>query len=178
MFQNLRTNSQIYVLYKTVGSPKIDIGTVVTAAKTQFNPLTMPVSFNPTKPDDTLTITVNVAGQEMVLPGVPYMSDVMDYPSKGLFVTDSKDALNAELNSFKAASVEHINSVPVHEENIKAIDKLLKDLNPDYAEIQQQKEDILELKGQVSQILSLLKETYSGTAAAHETKKKNGNENN
>lgn len=165
MFQNLRTNSQIYILHKG-GIPAIDVATVTDVAKP--NPYSVPmIQAIGSKIEDTLSVTVKIGTQETTFPGLPYTADTMDYPSKGMFITTSRDALNIELNNIKNRSQEAINSVDFQKEVISACDKLPKEMNPEYAERQDLKDEVNALKEQMTQLLNLMSGLKSESGSAN-----------
>ena len=136
MFQSLRQNSPIYIFHKG-NNPILEMGVVTN--------IPMP------KPKYTNGIPNFVQPQEMVVDltvkindrivnynGIPANADVADTYSNGenIVVSDSRDAMNAEVFSYKQRSVELINSVDAHKGIIVGCDNILNELNPEYAEKQ------------------------------------------
>ena len=159
MFQNLRNQSQLYVFYKDA-NPHVEIGIVKDIAKTPQNQAAMPIMVyaQPPRIDDTLTLTVSVNGQDLVFPQVPYMSDSMDYPSKGLFISDSRDAVNAEVSSYQKIS-EHALSDDTrnyHMSIISGCKAIREKLNPEFAAQQAQQIQIDELNKKLDALISMM----------------------
>jgi recombinational DNA repair ATPase RecF len=67
-------------------------------------------------------------------------------------VSDSREAMNAEILGLKQKSVDVINSKDYHLGLISDYDRILSELNPEFAEKQAQKEEIELLKGQMSEM--------------------------
>ena len=67
-------------------------------------------------------------------------------------ISDSRDAMNAEIMSIKQKSLDIINSVDYHKAMISQYDKLLLDFNPEVAEKQAQQQEIASLKSQIDQM--------------------------
>lgn len=155
MFQNLRPNSPIYILHKE-SSPYIDIGTIVS--------VTQPVSKYPMmnymqQQETVVDIVVKINGNDITLQKLPANSDVADQGINGnLVIATSREAMNQEINSLKEKSTNIINSIDYHNKIIQDCDKLLQTLNPEFAEQQQQKQEINMLKLQLNEILEGFKE--------------------
>jgi recombinational DNA repair ATPase RecF len=60
--------------------------------------------------------------------------------------------MNSELNTLKQRSIEVINSVDFHKKQVEEYDKVIKQLNPEYAEKEQQRDEINSLKEQMAQM--------------------------
>ena len=60
--------------------------------------------------------------------------------------------MNAEILSLKQKSLDVINSVDFHRNLANSCDKILSDLNPEFAEKQAQREEIDSLKAQMSEM--------------------------
>ena len=132
MFSNLRPNSQIYILYKDA-SPRLDVGSVVSVS--------MPVPKYPIQP---------MFGQPQEM--VPANLDIADFNNSNIVLSDSREAMNAEIGSLKQKSAAIISSVDFHKEMITCFDRILTELNPELAEKQQQQSEINSLKNQVGEM--------------------------
>ena len=99
-------------------------------------------------------ITAKVNGQTINYTGLPAQSDIADTISNGdsIVISDSKEAMNAEILSLKQKSLDVINSVDFHRNLANSCDKILSDLNPEFAEKQAQREEIDSLKAQMSEM--------------------------
>jgi len=157
MFQSLRQNSPLYILHKG-SSPKVDIGYVVN------QPITKPkYAIPPTigQAQEFITdLVVKINNETVNYNSIPSQLDVADCYSNGenIVISTNKDAINAELASLKQKSVDIINSVETHKQLIIDYDKLLSELNPEYAEKKQQEEEINILKQQMGDMSNMMKE--------------------
>lgn len=75
-----------------------------------------------------------------------------------LFISTSKESMNNEVTSLKQKSQEIINSIDYHKKVIQDCEVLLQRLNPEFAEQKQQKQEIDNLKAQVSEMMNGMKE--------------------
>lgn len=156
MFSNLRPNSQLYILHKDT-TPYIEIGQVVSVSQ----PVSRYQANNFMAPQELVVdIVVNVNGNNITLQKLPANLDVADQGSinGSLFISTSKEAMNNEVVSLKQKSLEIINSVDYHKKIIQDCEGLLQRLNPEFAEQKQQKQEINNLKAQVSEMMNGMKE--------------------
>ena len=151
MFQSVRPNSQIYIFHRG-DAPRIDIGYVtnqpVPRAKYQ-----LPATFG--QPQELVVdLIVKVNDQTFNYNSLPASSDIADSSSNGesIVISDSKEAMNAELVNLKQKSTDIINSVDYHKELIGKYEKLLSEINPEFAEKQEQKMEIDTLKLQMAEM--------------------------
>lgn len=84
-------------------------------------------------------VVVKVNGNEVTLQKLPASLDVADQstPNGGIVVTTSREAMNAEIDSVRQRSLDHINSTDYHKKRIQDCEMLLQRLNPEFAEQQQ-----------------------------------------
>lgn len=156
MFSNLRNNSQIFVLHRD-NTPYVEIGQVVSVSqprpKYQNNNFIAPQ-------EQVVDIVANVNGNNITLQSLPANLDVADQGTinGSLFITTSKDAMNSEINSMRQKSLSIINSIDHHKKVIQDCEILLQNLNPEFAEQKQQKQEIDILKSQMSEMMSGMKE--------------------
>lgn len=155
MFQSLRPNNQIYILHKGE-NPSLDTGHVVNVSipvpKYQVPPI-----FGQQQ-EMVVDLVVNVGGQEMTYQKVPATSDIADFGQTGVVISDSREAMNSEVLSYKNKSVETLNSIETHKGIIARCDAILSDLNPEFAERQQQKSEIDAMRSQIAELLKLHKD--------------------
>jgi hypothetical protein len=67
-------------------------------------------------------------------------------------ISDSREAMNSEILSFKQKSIDAINSVDMHKSIINECDVIISNLNPEYAEKKQQQDEMLSLKAQMAEM--------------------------
>ena len=148
MFQNLRTGNTIYVLNKENGL-SLEKGTIVSES--------LPVPKYPLattfgNQEMLVDIIVKINNQEITYQKLPANSDIADFGNTGIVLSASKEAINSEIVSLKTKSEDIINSVDYHKNIINDCDKLLSELNPDFAERQKQQDEIKMLKEQISSV--------------------------
>ena len=125
--------------------PYVEIASVVSVSapmpKFQF-----PQNFG--QPQEMVVdVVVRVNDNNVTFQKLPANQEIADFGMNGaIVVATSKEAMNAELSSLRQKSVDIINSVDFHRSVIEGCDKTLRSLNPEYAEKQQQQEEITVLK--------------------------------
>lgn len=152
MFQNLRVNSQLYVLHKE-NTPYVETGSVVSVSAPRPKYPTMPQVGQFPQVEMVVDVIVNIGGQNTKFQDLPAGSDIADFGNNGnVVVSCSRDAMNNEVAMMKQKSIDVVNSVGYHEKVIESCDKMLNLLNPEFAAKQQQDEEISGLKKQVSEM--------------------------
>lgn len=152
MFQSVRVNQPIYILYKE-SVPRIEIGSI-----TQ---VTQPVYKFPTAPqfgqmqEQVVDVFANVGGAQRQFQQLPANKESANYVSNGnVFVTVSRDAMNAEIATLKNEAVGIINRVDEERQKIVKYDEILMQLNPEYAENQRREQEIATMKNQMATMAS------------------------
>lgn len=150
MFQNLRENSLVYILHKD-STPYIETGSVVRVSS-PMPKFPVPQTFG--QPQEmTVDVVIRVDGNDITLQKLPASSDVANTTAGGnVTITSSRDAMNAEVNLLKQKSVDIISSVDYHRGLVEGYDKILLQLNPEFAEKQRQQEEISTLKMQMGEM--------------------------
>jgi predicted RNase H-like nuclease (RuvC/YqgF family) len=145
MFQSLRPNNQIFVLHKD--KSLLEVGSVVSVSMpTPKYPV--PQVFG--QPQEMVVdVVAKVNNQDITYQKLPANLDIADFGNNGIVIADNKLAMNSEIMSLKQKSVDALNNVNFHQQMIANCDKMLSDLNPEFAEKQQQQAEINELKTQV-----------------------------
>ena len=151
MFQSVRPNSPIYVLHKG-DNIRLETGYVVNQPipKPKYQ---IPHTFG--QPQEMIVdLVVKLNDSTVNYNSLPAQADISDSYSNGenIVISDSRDAMNAEIMSNKQKSLEVINSVDYHKTLIKQYDKLLSDFNPEVAEKQAQQQEIAALKSQIDEM--------------------------
>ena len=148
MFQSLRPNNQIFILHKD--KPLLEVGSVVSVSMpTPKYPV--PPVFGQTQ-EMVVDIVVKVNNQDITYQKLPANLEIADFGTNGIVISDNKLAMNSEIMSLKQKSVDAINNVNFHQQVVTTCDKILSDLNPEFAEKQQQQAEINELKTQVNDL--------------------------
>jgi hypothetical protein len=152
MFQSLRQNSQVFVLHK--GNDLIVETGFVTGVSIPRPKYPM-VKYNVMQPQEMVVdIEVKLGNSTVKYSNLDAAADIAESSSNGesIVISTSKEAMNSELTNLKQRSIEVINSVDFHKKLIDEYDKVIKQLNPEYAEKEQQKNEINSLKEQMAQM--------------------------
>ena len=152
MFQNLRTNSQVFILHKE-STPYIEHGSVVSVSAPRAKyPTTPPIGQFP-QVEMVVDVTVSVNGQQSNLQGLPAGADIADFGQNGnIVVSCSRDAMNNEIGTMKQKSADILASVDYHRSVMESCDKMLNALNPEFAAKQQQEQKISQLENQIAEM--------------------------
>lgn len=156
MFSNLRSGSQIYILHKDT-TPYIEIGQVVSVSQ----PIPRYQANNFMAPQELVVdIVVSVNGNNITLQKLPANLDVADQGTVNgsLFISTSRESMNIEITSLRQKSQDIINSIEYHKKVIQDCEVLLQRLNPEFAEQKQQKQEIDNLKTQMSEMMNSMKD--------------------
>lgn len=155
MFQSLRQNSQIFILHKG-DKPYIETGyiTSVSQVKPKYG---LPPVFGQQQ-DMVVDITARINGNVINYNSLPANSDIADTfnGADSIIITDNKEAMNSEILALKQKSMDIISSVDQHKSLIIAYNDILNDINPEYAEKQQQQTEINLLKSQMQDVSTTL----------------------
>lgn len=148
MFQSIRQNSTIYIFHKG-DNPRLEMGyvTSVTPPKPKYQ---VPPTFGQSQ-EMIVDIVAKINGQIVNYNSLPAQADIADSFSNGetIVISDTKEAMNAEIISLKQKSSDIVNSIEYHKKLMVDCDKILADLNPEFAEKQAQQEEINSLKSQM-----------------------------
>lgn len=164
MFQSVRPNSPIYILHKG-DNARLETGYVVNQPipKPKYP---IPSSFG--QPQEMIVdLIVKVNDTSVNYNSLPAQADISDSYSNGesITISDSRDAMNAEIVSSKQKSIDVINSVGYHKALIEQYDKLLSDFNPEVAEKQAQQQEMASMREKMDEMtrtMNLLIEQFKG----------------
>ena len=161
MFQSVRPNSQIFILHKG-DTPGIELGTVTNQPMPRPK-YQLPATFG--QPQELVVdLVVKVNDRTVNYNSLPAQSDIADSSSNGenIVISDSRDAMNAEILNLKQKSTDIINSVDFHKGLLEQYDKIIAQLNPEFAEKQEQRQELDTLRAQMAEMsrsISALMET-------------------
>lgn len=148
MFQSLRPGNTIYVLRKD--SQTLEIGSIVSVSapmpKYQMQPM-----FNPTQ-EMVVDIVARLNNQDITYQKLPANLDIADFGSNGIVISDNREAINSEIISMRNKSMEIINSADYHKKAIENYNKILNDINPEFAEKQEQQKEINMLRTKMDEM--------------------------
>ena len=164
MFQSVRPNSPIYILHKG-DNARLETGYVVNQPipKPKY-----PIPHNFGQPQEMIVdLIVKVNDNNVNYNSLPAQADISDSYSNGesITISDSRDAMNAEIVSAKQKSIDVINSVGYHKALIEQYDKLLSDFNPEVAEKQAQQQEMASMREKMDEMtrtMNLLMQQIKG----------------
>lgn len=156
MFSNLTKGSIIYGL-ETKGSIK-----PFTALITNVS-LPRPTFANNTfgqMPETVVDISVTVNGENREFKQVPGNSSIANFGSDAFLLADSKETINAYINSMLQNSRNIVSSVSKHETLISEYSEAYSYFNPEYASKVDDK-TTMELRGEIKDIKSQIGEIFA-----------------
>jgi hypothetical protein len=122
----------------------------------------------------TVDVVVRVNGSDITLQKLPASADVATAAiGSNVTIAASRDAMNAEVTAMKQKSVDILTSIDYHRGVVEGCDKLLLQLNPEFAEKQRQQEEITLLKSQMGDLtrnMNALMEMMRQQSSDSETK--------
>ena len=152
MFSSSRVNQTIYILYKEA-VPRIEIGTITQVTQPVYKYPAMGVQYGQQQ-EQVVDIFARRRAQRQ-FQQLPANKESANFVSGGtVFVTVSRDAMNAEISTLRNESVGIINRVEEERQKIVKYDEILMQLNPEVAEKQRQEQEIANLKGQMATMAS------------------------
>lgn len=160
MFQGVRQNGLFYILEKGEDL-KLRVGQVVSVS----NPQPKYGQFNtPTfgsQPEMTVDVRVKVDEETMDFKQLNANASIAN--SGNVVVSDSKDAMSAEVEGLLRTSKAILESVPYHEKMLVSCDNVLRDLNPSFKKEKEQEEKIgalekkmVGIEGTLNDMMSML----------------------
>lgn len=154
MFQSLRPNNQVFILYKDRAI--LETGSVVSVSTPMPKYPVQPMFGQPQ--EMVVDIVVKVNNQDITYQKIPANLDIADFNNSNIVLSDNREAMNSEIISLKQKSTAIINSIDFHKEIILNCDKILSELNPEFAEKQQQQLEINSLKTQMGEMTKSITE--------------------
>lgn len=124
MFQSIRQGQQFFILHKGE-NPRCDVGTVVSVSnpvpKYQNGYTAYPLPQN----EMVVDVKVKVGDDTLDFQKLPANLSIADFSQIGgnVVVSESKDAINAEIEAMKISSVRVVESVQYHQKVIKSCDE-------------------------------------------------------
>ena len=158
-FQNLRVNSEFFVLHKD-GTPYIEVGSVVGVSNPVPEFLQQPIPYGQ-PPKMVVDITIKVGEQTVTFQKIPAMSDIADanFPGGGnMVISGSRESMNSEVAAMRNRSAEILRSIDHHRAIVDACGKMMEILNPEFAERQRQEAENKALREEISELKAMMAE--------------------
>lgn len=170
MFSALRQGSSFFILDKT-NVPKLKIGSVVSVSQPmpKYNNTYVP-GHNYT--ETVVDVVVKVNEEELKFEKLPSNLSIANFGQSGIVVSESKEAMNGEVESMLRNSKNIIESVPYHKEVLIACDEMMKELNPQLAKEKEQEQKIAMLENRMGGMESTLQDIHKLLNSALSNKSK------
>lgn len=148
MFSALRQSGTVYILTKG-DTPALKTGVVqsVSSPVTKFGTQLMPGQF---QQDTVIDLTVKVGDELLTFKQLPSASVIAS--SGNMVVSESRDAMVAEVENMMRTSKEVLESVDYHRNALEACESIMCSLNPRLAEEKEQKVKIETLERKIGGI--------------------------
>ena len=168
MFSGLRQAGMFYIL-EYVDEMNLKIGQVVSVSNPQpkYNQFGTP-NYG-AQPEMVVDVKVKVGEEVMEFKQLGANMNIAN--SGNVVVSDSKEAMSAEVEGMMRNSKQIIESIPYHEKVIISCDAMLRDLNPAFAKEKEQEEKMSMLEGEVTGIKETLGEMMNMLSSALGTTK-------
>ena len=155
MFQGIRQNGLFYILEKGEDL-KLRVGQVVSVSNPQPKYGQFGAQSFGSQPEMTVDVRVKVDDETMDFKQLSANASIAN--SGNVVVSDSKDAMSAEVEGLLRTSKGILDSIPYHEKMLVSCDAILRDLNPTFKKEKEQEEKMTMLEGEVIGIKDTLNE--------------------
>lgn len=166
MFGGLRQGSLLYMLTKTNDGAELKIGTVDNIS----NPA--PKYGQNMYGQQEMCVDVRVKYNEELIELKQLQTHLNVMTQSNLVVSDSKEAMSAEVEAMQRTSRQILDSIPYHESVIEQCDVMLRELNPQFAKEKEQEEKIGVLESKMSNIEGTLVDIQTMLSTALSASKK------
>lgn len=175
MFQSLRQNSLFYVLEKN-DDIKLKVGQVVNVSNPQPKYSQFQTSMPYNQQEMVVDVKVKLGDETVEFKQLPATLSISD--NNSVVVSESKEAMSAEVEAMLRTSKNILDSVPYHEKTMAKCDIILRELNPQFAKEKEQEEKINALEGKMEGIEGTLNQMMSllSEAVGTNNKRKNNKE--
>ena len=153
MFQGLRTNSLFYILEKG-DNPSLKVGNVTAVSNPQpkFNHFQPSQPF--AQPETVVDVSVKVGEQIMEFRQLP--SNLSIANSGAVVVSDSREAMAAEVEAMLATSRHILDSIPYHKNVVASCDAMMSVLNPQLAKEREQEQKMGGIEYMLGQLVNMV----------------------
>jgi hypothetical protein len=174
MFSGIRQGNLFYILEKGEDL-NLKIGQVISVSNPQpkYNQFNTTNAFS--QPEMVVDVKVKVGEESLDFKQLNANMNIAN--SGNVVVSDSKEAMSAEVESLLRNSKQIIESVPYHERVVASCDVMLRELNPAFAKEKEQEEKIGALEqrmghidGKLEKVLELLSDTVGMSKSKSKSK--------
>ena len=159
MFKTIRQEGLIYILDKrALPTMILKTGRVsaVTAPVPKYSPNVNPMNPLINGVETTVDITVDIDGQNVEFKKVP--SNLSIYGDNGVLISESKDAVMAEIDAMRESSRRRIDGIDNDKKIIEQCDIVSAQLNPSIAKEREREDKMNTLENRMNSIEAVLSE--------------------
>ena len=152
MFQSLRQNTLFYILEKG-DNLNLKVGQVVNVSNPQpkYNQFQTTMPYNPQQ-EMVVDVKVKIGDETIDFKQLPANLSIANSDNNSVVVSESKEAMSAEVEAMLRASNNILESIPYHQKVIINCDVILRELNPQFAKEKEQEEKIGALENRMVDI--------------------------
>lgn len=165
MFSGIRQGNLFYVLDKSNLTLKIGEVESVSNPTPKYGQSTYPTQPF-AQPEMHVDIVAKFGEESLKFEQLP--SNLSVTSKNNVIVADNRDSMNMEVEAMLRSSRAVIDSIPYHEKVLESCDKMLRELNPQFAKEKEQEEKIGALEarmghidGKLEKVLELLSDTVN-----------------
>lgn len=167
MFSGIRQGNLFYVLDKSNLTLRIGEVESVSNQTPKYGQSTYPAQpFS--QPEMQIDVVAKFGDESLKFEQLPATLSITS--KNNVIVSDNRDSMNMEVEAMLRNSRTVIDSIPYHEKVLQACDKMLRDLNPQFAKEKEQEEKIGALEermenidGKLEKVLELLSDTVNAS---------------
>lgn len=152
MFSALSQGSSIYLLDKT-SSPKYIVGEIIGVSQPKIN-------YNFGQPQNTVDLKVKVDDSIQEFNNLPSINSLVTYNNGKLVISETKQGIQNEVESLLNNSKQIIDNIDTYKNNIIECEKILKQLNPQFAKDKERDERLLNLENRFDGVESKLDKIF------------------
>ena len=169
MFSGLRQSGIFYILEKG-DEMNLKIGQVVSVSNPQprYNQFGNSNAYG-VQPEMVVDVKIKIGDETVEFKQLNANASIAN--SGNVVVSDSREAMSAEIEGMMRNSKHIIESVPYHEKVLLSCDTTLRDLNPNFKKEKEQEEKMSALEGEVTGIKETLTEMMTMLSSALGTSK-------
>lgn len=169
MFGGLRQGGLLYLLSKDANGAELRIGTIESVSNPQPKYGQGQISMYG---QAEMCVDVKVKCNEEVYELKQLPTSLGITSNNGLVVSDSKEAMSAEVEAMQRTSRQILDSIAYHESVVEQCDRMLRELNPQFAKEKEQEEKIGVLESKMSNIEGTLVDIQTMLSSALSAAKK------
>ena len=153
-FKSLQPGQSVYIIYRN-DKPRLVVADVVSRNEPHFN-VNNPTAAIGTNLKQVVDITAKNGEQVIPLGNLTADNETATYNNGAQFIGASQEATLREVDRMMAESRQVLDKVEYHQSVLAEGEKMLEVLNPQYKEAKAQKQDIADLRGQMSQLMQMV----------------------